>query len=191
MKEESLFDNGFFEFVRTEERFIVDGNEKMIKRNMVRRPPGIRAIIINKKGEILLSHEFRYELNAFDYRLPGGKVFDTLKDYQESIKNNTVDEFVKKAVFREVREEVGIEIKNSELYKVSHDGAGVIWDLFYFIIRDYEVIPNGQILEENEIVDGFVWKSFDEIIEMCGSGMIHEDRTVGVLLSYILNHRRK
>lgn len=188
MKEESLFNNGFFEFIKTEETFLVNGEEKNIKRNIVRRSPGIRAIIINKKDKkILLSHEFRYELNLFDYRLPGGKVFDTLTDYHQSIKENTVYDFVLKAVFREVKEEVGIEIQNPILYKISHDGASVIWDLFYFIIEDYEVIKNGQMLEENEVVDGFVWKNFDEIIKMCKNGEIHEDRTIGVLLSYIMD----
>ena len=191
-REESLFDNGFFEFIKTEEEYNIQGEKRIVNRSMVRRPPGIRAIIFdNKLQKILFSHEFRYELNSFDYRLPGGKVFDTLKDYQISIKEETVDEYVLKAVKREVREEVGIEVKNEQLYRVSRDGAGVIWDLFYFIVTDYEIIQDGQQLEENEIVDGFVWKSFDEVIDMCIRGDIHEERTVGVLLTYILKEKQK
>lgn len=191
-REECLFDNGFFEFIKTEEEYHIQGEKRVVKRNMVRRPPGIRAIIIdNKSKKILFSHEFRYELNSFDYRLPGGKVFDTLQEYQNSLKEKTVDEYVLKAVNREVREEVGIEVHNQKLHHVSHDGAGVIWDLFYFVITDYEIIQNGQQLEENEIIDGFVWKSFDEVIEMCIHGDIHEERTVGVLLTYILKEQQK
>lgn len=67
MEEKSLFNNGFFEFISRTEHFMIDEKKKVITRNMVRRPPGIRAMILNKKRDkILLSHEFRYELNSFD-----------------------------------------------------------------------------------------------------------------------------
>jgi 8-oxo-dGTP pyrophosphatase MutT (NUDIX family) len=38
-------------------------------------------LIITDGDKILLTKEFRRELNQEDYRLPGGKVFDTLKEY--------------------------------------------------------------------------------------------------------------
>lgn len=157
---------------------------------MVRRPPGIRALIVNQeKKQILLSKEFRYELNEWDYRLPGGKVFDSLEDYKKSLEVGDVLEHVEATVPKEVLEEVGLVVRNPKLLKVSKDGAGVIWDLYYYEIRDYEVSSDGPQLEENEVVDGFVWKSFEEIIELCIKKEIHEDRTVGMLLSYILEHK--
>lgn len=62
--EKSVFNNRFFEFLETEEEFNIDGEIRHIKRRMVRRPPGIRDLIINEeKKQILLSKEFRYELN--------------------------------------------------------------------------------------------------------------------------------
>lgn len=185
--EKSVFNNGFFEFLETDAEFIVNGLSKNIKRKMVRRPPGIRALIIDKvKNKILLSKEFRYELNDWDYRLPGGKVFDSLEDYKKSIFNDDVLEHVEKTVPKEVLEEVGLIISNPKLIKISHDGAGVIWDLYYYEITDYEINKTGAQLEENEIIEGFVWKSFDEVIQLCINQEIHEDRTVAVLLSYIL-----
>lgn len=49
---------------------------------VARRAPGVRVIIANKaKEQILLTKEFRQELSDWDYRLPGGKVYDTLDDY--------------------------------------------------------------------------------------------------------------
>lgn len=188
-KEKALFDNGFFEFLETEEEFVIDNQKKIIKRNMVRRPPGIRALIVNKKNQILLSKEFRYELNDWDYRLPGGKVFDSLNDYKLALKNNKVMENVLKTVPKEVLEEVGLIISNPKLIKVSPDGAGVIWDLYYFEIKEYSKSKTGPLLEENEIINGYKWFDFDEIIKMCQRNEIHEDRTVGVLLSYILNFK--
>lgn len=187
MKIESIFDNGFFEFVKAEQEFEINGEKKLIKRNMVRRPPGIRAIIVKKQEKkVLLSREFRFELNKWDYRLPGGKVFDSLKDYQVALKDDTVLMNVEKTVAKEVMEEVGIQVNKQLLFKISPDGSGVVWDLFYYEITDFEIIKNGQHLEEDEMVEGFVWKTFDEVKKMCIEGDINEDRTVGVLLTYIL-----
>lgn len=188
--EKVLFKEGIFELVNEEKCYSINGENKRIKRMFVRRPPGIRAIIVNDKNEILLSKEYRYELELFDYRLPGGKVFDKLDDYKKSIENNTILENTYKTVVKEVKEEVGILIRNPILYTISCDGASVVWDLYYFIINDYEIIDEGQELEENEIIDGFVWKTQDEIIKMCLDKQIHEERTVGVLLSYILKNKK-
>lgn len=188
--EKVLFKEGIFEFVSEEKCYCVNDENRNIKRNFVRRPPGIRAIIVNDKKEILLSKEYRYELELFDYRLPGGKVFDNLEDYKKSIEYNTLLENVYKTVAKKVKEEVGVSIKNPILYTTSHAGASVVWDLYYFIIEDYEIIDDGQELEENEIIDGFVWKTQDEIIEMCLDKQIHEERTIGVLLSYILKNKK-
>lgn len=191
MKQEmSEFNNGFFEFLKTEEEFVIEGEKKCVKRTMVRRPPGIRALIINDKNEILLSREYRYELADWDFRLPGGKVFDSLEEYKSSLENDTVMEHVIETVPKEVHEEVGLVVENPKLIKVSKDGASVIWDLYYFEIRNFEKASDGTQLEENEIVDGYKWYSFDKVIEMCRENKIHEDRTVGVLLTYILNSRK-
>ena len=190
--EKSLFDNGFFEFIQTEEEFLIDGKLKTVKRNMVRRPPGIRALITDQQNhKILLSREFRYELNGWDYRLPGGKVFDSLDDYKKSILEDTVLDHVEQTVPKEVMEEVGLIVKIPKLLKVSHDGAGVIWDLYYYEITDYEISKDGPKLEQDEVIDGFVWKSYDEIIDLCIQREIHEERTVGVLLPYVLEKKKK
>ena len=189
--EKSVFNNGFLEFLETEEEHTINNQKKIIKRKMVRRPPGVRALILNKNDnqKMLLSKEFRYELDKWDYRLPGGKVFDTLDLYKEAIARNDVQKYVDKSVAKEVLEEVGLIVKSQKLLKISHDGAGVIWDLFYYEIKDYEESLDGAHLEENEFVEGYVWKSFDEIIKMCIEQKINEERSVGVLLSYILEHK--
>ncbi len=38
------------------------------------RSPGVRLIIV-KDNQMLITKEFRGELDDYDYRLPGGKVF--------------------------------------------------------------------------------------------------------------------
>ena len=189
--EKSLFNNGFFEFVQSEKEYDIDNNKKVIKRNFVRRPPGIRALIVDQKNKkILLSKEYRYELENWDYRLPGGKVFEGLESYKKAIKEGTVLEHVEKTVPKEVEEEVGLLVKNPKLLKVSNAGAGVEWDLYYYEITDYEIDSTGPKLEEEEVIDGYLWKNYDEIINMCIANEIHEERTVGVLLTYILKNNK-
>lgn len=187
--EKCVFDNGLFEYLEIEENITIEGKDKNIKRKVVRRPPGIRALIINDENKILLSREFRYELSEWDYRLPGGKVFDAIEEFRTSLKNNTVDASADKTVAKEVLEEVGLIVKNQNLIKISKDGATVIWDLYYYEITDFEISKDGNHLEEGELINGYDWYTFDEVIDLCKKGSIHEDRTVGVLLTYILNHK--
>jgi ADP-ribose pyrophosphatase len=59
------------------------------------RIDGTRSIVLNESKEILLTREFRHELQDYDWRLPGGKL-----DY--------VDEPIIEAASRELKEETGI-----------------------------------------------------------------------------------
>ena len=187
MKEKVLYDNQFFEFIEQEKEFLVDNEKKNLLLRFVRRSPGVRALIVNHQDQILLSYEYRYDLECFDYRLPGGKVFDSLKEYRKSLQENNILENATKAVIKEVKEEVGLKIENPELLWISKAGTSVHWDLYYYTVKDYRILKK-QSLEENEVINGFVWKSFEEVKEMCINHVIHEERTVGVLLSYILKN---
>ena len=187
MKEKVLYENQFFEFIEQEKEFLVDNEKKNLLLRFVRRSPGVRALIVNHQDQILLSYEYRYDLECFDYRLPGGKVFDSLKEYRKSLQENNILENATKAVMKEVKEEVGLKIEKPELLWISKAGTSVHWDLYYYIVKDYRILKN-QSLEENEVINGFVWKSFEEVKEMCINHVIHEERTVGVLLSYILKN---
>src|SRR6185436_15963991 len=63
------------------------------------RIDGTRTIVINSQDEILITREYRHELNGYDWRLPGGKL-----DY--------LAEPVIQAASRELREETGITAKD-------------------------------------------------------------------------------
>lgn len=152
-----------------------------------RRSPGVRALIVSG-DKILLSKEFRQELNSYDYRLPGGKVFDRLQDYKLHLKEDLIS-FAKEAVIKEVREEVGLIAKNPKLIKISKAGATVEWDLYYFLITDFTENESGQELEEGEDIS-FAWHSFEEVKEICTHQKMQEDRSVGVLLSYIIKEEK-
>ena len=160
--------------------------DKKVVFEIARRSPGVRLIIINKGKEILLAKEFRNELNAFDYRLPGGKVFDTLKEYQEK-RQQEILPFAIKAAEKECQEETGLLAKDVVYFATTKAGATVEWDLFYFIIDDFEELIDGQNLETGEIID-IEWKSFTEVRKLCKDGKIKEDRTLGILFRFFLKY---
>lgn len=148
---------------------------------IARRSPGVRAIIV-KGGKILLSREFRTETNNYDFRLPGGKVFDRLDDFC-SHKDENLLPYAESAVIKEVFEEVGLIAKNPILIKISKAGATINWDLYYFEIDDFKT--DKQHLEDGEDIT-FSWYTFDEVMKLCRENMVQEDRSVGVILNYIL-----
>jgi len=146
-----------------------------------RRSPGVRALIIDG-NKMLLSKEFRVEINGYDYRLPGGKVFDTLEEYRKHLGEDLV-EFAKRAVEAEVSQEVGLKIKNPNLIKVSKAGATIIWDLYFFEIMEFT--KGKQHTEDGEDIT-FDWYAFDEVKKFCRDNQIQEDRSVAVILNYLL-----
>jgi ADP-ribose pyrophosphatase len=157
------------------------------------RPPGVRMVIVHE-NKILLTCEERTEIKDWDYRLPGGKVFDQLSEYLKNIDDSCrLEQAIKEAVVAETRQETGLHVEISDLRFLhkSVAGASVIWDLFYYEIEKFEVLSSGQELEEGENIKPPVWKSFDEILEMCLNGEIKEDRSVAVLLRYCLKSGRK
>jgi len=135
-----------------------------------------------KNKKLLLTKEFRYELNDYDYRLPGGKVFDTLKEYKLSMQENKdILVHAKKAAQKECLEETGIKPKNLEFFYLSHSGGPTVeWDLYYFIVSSFEETKEGQKLELGEDIK-VEWKTRKEIEKLCVDNKINEDRTVGVL----------
>jgi hypothetical protein len=74
-------------------------------------------------------------------------------------------EAAKNAAMIEAKEECGILIRkeNIELFSISHCGATIEWDLYYFIIRDFEETGT-QDLGEGEYIT-FDWYKKEEIVE--------------------------
>jgi len=168
---------------------IIEVVEKEISRNgknqtfeSARRSPGVRLIIL-KDDKILLSKEFRYELNGYDLRLPGGKVYDLLNEYNEAIRNNVdINKIAEKAAIKEASEETGIVVEDISFFHKSVCGATINWDLFYFIVNNFK--DGSQNLEEGEDIT-FDYFTIKDVKEMCLNGLIQEERSALVLLRYI------
>jgi len=155
-----------------------------------RRPPGTRLIIISPENRILVTKEYRHETGGIDLRLPGGKVCDTIESYHELLSSGRdMIEAATEAAKKEALEETGLIVKNLELVTVAKAGATVEWDLFYFIVRDYEAHVDGQQLETGEDIE-VTWASPEAIIEAVLNGHMNEWRSVGVMLGLVLPNIR-
>ena len=158
--------------------------DKRVAFESARRSPGTRLIIVNEEaGKVILTKEYRTELDSYDYRLPGGKVFDSLDEYNEFLASDK--DILEPAVERakiEAREETGIIAQNVEHLHTSVNGATVTWDLFYFVIDKWEQAE--QELEAGEDI-AVEWLTFDQAREVALSGDMHEDRSVAVLLRWL------
>lgn len=165
--------------------------EKTIRYELVRRPPGVRAIILQEK-KILLNREYRYEIDDWDYRLPGGKVFDTLDDYLLSLQNGTLINFIELKLCEELREEAEICDISFDFLEISHCGLTVEWDLYYFLVKDFKRLysyNNNNIQKtEYEFIE-HCWMDFSSVYRLCLDGKISESRSALVLLKFFLKNK--
>jgi 8-oxo-dGTP pyrophosphatase MutT (NUDIX family) len=154
-----------------------------------RRSPGTRLIIVTPDKKLLMTREYRRELDAFDTRLAGGKVFDTLIEYNSFLNSeNDIVPQAQNAAAKEAREEVGIDPKEMKHFHTSKCGATFTWDLFYFVVTNYEKLDS-QNLELGENIE-VVEVSFEEAEKMCLDGSMQEERSALVLLRYLNRIKR-
>ena len=182
--EEVAYKGKIFEIIKQPMK--ADGKSVVLE--IARRSPGVRLIII-KDNQLLITKEFRTELNAYDYRLSGGKVFDTLEEYERHRSQDMLP-CALEAAKRECKEETGFIVKNINHFTTAHAGATVEWDLFYFIVNEFENSAKGQELEVGEVIS-IEWKTFEEVKELCKEGEIREDRTIGVLFKFFLRYPKQ
>ena len=189
MSDTVQYDGAIFQVLRRTKNSIFQIGDRTIEKylelEVVRRPPGVRALVV-QSNKLLLTYEYRYELDSWDYRLPGGKVFDTNISYcsetpSSLIMNNVVD-----ALKRELREEANIEIQNYSLLNVSHCGLTVEWDLYYFLVNQFNCSSNKTIQKsEYEYIQN-LWVDFSTALDLCLSGAVSESRSAYEIIRYIL-----
>lgn len=165
--------------------------EKEIKYELVRRGPGVRAIIL-KDEKILLNREYRYELDRWDYRLPGGKVFDSIADYEAATDNMLIYQFIENGLENELKEEADIQIVEWEFLEVLHCGFTVEWDLYYFLISNFKLLPSfydNKIQKTEYEYITHCWIDRFEVLSMCLNGELSEARSAYALIKYLMQER--
>ncbi len=155
------------------------------------RAPGVRLIIEvdkeNKKA-LLMTREIRREVGGHDYRLPGGKVFDTLAELDAHRQSGLdIGPFIQATLEREGREEAGISGGHYELLEVSHAGSSVEWDLYYFLVTG-AAMGEQQLTEEEKGDIEKVVLSAEEIFEKLKNREIKEGRSADILWSWLENN---
>lgn len=164
---------------------LVDVGDGYVKKNFEKfvRPPGTR-IIAERDGKILLQKERRLEIDGFDWRLPGGKVFDTFEEFAPYMSSTIPEQIILDAAAKELHEEAHLKVNAVTLFDTRACGATVTWDLHYVVATGIseEAAPDHS---EGEEVAAHAWRTYEEVEQMCRSGEIQEGRSVAVLLQYI------
>jgi ADP-ribose pyrophosphatase len=151
-----------------------------------RRPPGTRLVIVTDEKKLIMIREHRLETGTTYLGLPGGKVRDTLDEYQKLIKSGgDILAAAKEAATKEGSEEVGVTVSGLNLLTKAISGATVEWDLYYFITDDYQENAEGQNLGQGEQIER-IELSAREIRQAINKGEMWEWRSVGVLLGLVL-----
>lgn len=188
-KEQILYQGKTFEVIKEFWQIEKNNVPQILGHEMVRRSPGVR-VLLNNNNKILLIKEYRYEYSDWDYRLPGGKVFDTLNKYKKTLKEDSdIFSFAKIAAKKELIEETGFLAKEISLMEKTRAGGTVVWDLYYFEVINFESSNFMKNPELGEIIHIF-WADLPLVEKMCLDGRIKEDRTVGVLLKYLLKRHK-
>jgi ADP-ribose pyrophosphatase len=148
------------------------------------RPPGTRIIAI-KDNAIYLQKELRIETEGFDWRLPGGKVFDRFEEYKPYIVTEVYKDIILAAAAKELQEEAQLESSDMRIFMKKGCGATVKWDLYYIVANNVIDHHGVHDHDEGEEIEEYRFVPFNEIKGMCESGKIGEGRTVSALLSFL------
>lgn len=148
------------------------------------RAPGVRLIIETEKDgmkALLMTKEIRREAEGYDFRLPGGKVFDSLNELDKHRESGAdIISIAESAAKKEGKEEAGISGGEFTSLGVSKAGASVEWDLHYFRVQHSEI--GEQELEEHEHGDiETIILSAQEIFEKLSQREIKEGRSADML----------
>ncbi len=155
-------------------------------REVARRAPGVRAIVVTKDNKFIITREYReYLEKEIDYRLPGGKVVDTLSEYHGLLARNHLASHIRYAVNKELEEETGIRAKSVEKFTVSNSGGTIDWDLHYFEMKD---LSFGESRPEDDEKIEVLQLTVKETVDIIVLKQMSEDRSRIILMDYLLQH---
>lgn len=152
------------------------------------RSPGVRLLIecdVEGSKGLLMTKEIRREASGVDYRLPGGKIFDSLGEL-DAFRDAGGDMMpeAERAAAKEGREEAGVGGGTLSFVSVARAGASVEWDLYYFRLEGAAF--GDQELEETERGDiETVRLSAREIFDRLAAGEVQEGRSADVLWRWL------
>ncbi len=125
---------------------------------------------------------------TIDYQ--GGKVFDSLDEYNQALQvGDDILTKSKAAAQKEAQEEVGIDTTAITYFYTSRCGATIEWDLHYFALE----VPTEQLGEQNLEAGENIevgWYTPEQAKELAFNGNMSEDRSAAVLMRYLHASKR-
>lgn len=125
----------------------------------VSRKDGTRTIAIDSDNNILLQNEYRYELEAYDWRVPGGRLDD---------ENEPVIEAAK----REFIQETGFVAENWQFLWTTTQESTVRYQRHFFLATKLEFVETSRDSGEDIKV---YWIPLEKANEMALTGEIREE----------------
>jgi 8-oxo-dGTP pyrophosphatase MutT (NUDIX family) len=126
----------------------------------VYRRDGTRTLAIRADKTLLLSKEYRYELEAYDWRVPGGRL-------------NDEKELVVEAAKREFKEETGFVADNWEFLWTTTLESTVRYQRHFFLATKLRFTEASRDQGERRIT--VHWIPIEEAYEMAMKGEIKEE----------------
>jgi hypothetical protein len=119
----------------------------------------------------------------YDYRLPGGKVFDRLDEYKEFLSSlQDIQLIAQAAALKEAKEEVWIYQTDIDFFAVTHLAATIGRDLYYFVLTNSCI--GEQWLESGEHIT-YERYPVEQVVQMCFNGSMQEERSCTILLRFL------
>jgi 8-oxo-dGTP pyrophosphatase MutT (NUDIX family) len=125
----------------------------------VKRKDGTRTIAIDRNNNVLLTREYRHELEAEDWRLPGGRLDDENEPTVEAAK-------------REFEEEAGFVAEKWEYLWTTTLDSTVRYCRHFFLATG---LKQGQSQPEEGTKIEVHWLPIQKACEMAWSGQIREE----------------
>jgi 8-oxo-dGTP pyrophosphatase MutT (NUDIX family) len=145
-----------------------DGTESL--HTWVWRRDGVRIIAVDARGRMLLQREFRYELDGYDWKLPGGKL--------------DRDESIEAAASRELREETGVSANTWIRLSSTIPDSSVRFQRHFFVATGLTMgAPN----RDNGEAISVHWVTADEARKRALDGSVQEEIAALAILRYLHN----
>lgn len=166
---ETVFNGAIF---NVEKREVTNPEEDVLQREVVTKAPVVVMVVVNQDGEVAITKEYRSGVNKVTCGLPAGIIDEGEKPIE--------------AAQREVKEEIGYEVKKSEFIGVVNSSEGFTNEVSHL----FAVSVNSEGLAETSFDEGerieTMFLPFDYILDMIRDGEIQSAQCISALLMFKL-----